>query len=227
MLSYLFAKTVLATLGLIKNPQIAGVINGKFTALLPDRNGVFSGKGADQDVTLILLAARSNHPMGIFGPGFKMLGDYMNQMQAELAKNATQYNYLGTTSWLGSGERPTANQLMFATYFRTLEDVHAYAHSPLHLKAWEWWNKITKSHPHLSIMHEVYQAPKNHWENIYINNHLTGIVAATQSIFRPRAGSDNVQNTWIRPIFDASTGRLKTHKGRIEETEGNDNERIF
>jgi hypothetical protein len=82
---------------------------------------------------------------------------------------------LGATSWLGIGERSTANQLMFATYFRTLEDVHAYAHSQLHREAWNWWNDITKSHPHLSIMHEVYQAPKDHWENVYINNHLTGI----------------------------------------------------
>jgi hypothetical protein len=24
-------------------------------------------------------------------------------------------------------------------------------------------------------MHEVYHAPKGHWENIYANNHLTGI----------------------------------------------------
>jgi hypothetical protein len=82
---------------------------------------------------------------------------------------------LGATSWMEISERTTANQQMVATYFRTLEDVHAYAHSPLHREAWEWWNRITKSHPHLSIMHEVYQAPKHHWENIYINNHLTGI----------------------------------------------------
>ncbi|OKP00751.1 hypothetical protein PENSUB_7682 [Penicillium subrubescens] len=139
---------------------MAGVIAGKFTALLPDRSGVFSGQAADQNVTLIILAARSNHPMGIFGPGFQVLGDYMNRMQAQLANNALQYNYLGATSWLGIGERSTANQLMFATYFRTLEDVHAYAHSQLHREAWNWWNDITKSHPHLSIMHEVYQAPK-------------------------------------------------------------------
>lgn len=90
---------------------------------------------------------------------------------------------LGTTSWLGTGERSTANQVMYATYFRTLEDVHAYAHSPLHREAWEWWNQITKSHPHLSIMHEVYQAPKNHWENIFINNHLTGIGRSNPAFF--------------------------------------------
>lgn len=60
MLFYLFSKTILATLGLIKNPGMNGVIAGKFSALLPNRDGVFSGKAADQDVTLIILAARSN-----------------------------------------------------------------------------------------------------------------------------------------------------------------------
>lgn len=48
------------TLGLIKNTYMEGVVTGKFSALLPDRNGVFSGKAADQDVALILLSARSN-----------------------------------------------------------------------------------------------------------------------------------------------------------------------
>lgn len=48
------------TLGFIENPQMTGVIAGKFTALLPDRSGVFSGKAADQSVTLIILSARSN-----------------------------------------------------------------------------------------------------------------------------------------------------------------------
>jgi hypothetical protein len=114
ILSYLLAKTGLMTLGIIKNPGMDGVVMGKFTALLPDRNGVFSGKAADQDVALILLAARSNQyvlssfhrfgefnpvsrptpnsPMGIFGPGFKELGDYMKKMQAQLANDAIRYN---------------------------------------------------------------------------------------------------------------------------------------
>ena len=60
MLFYLFSKTAFATLGLIKNHGMDGVIAGKFTALLPNRNGVFSGKAADQDISLIILAARSN-----------------------------------------------------------------------------------------------------------------------------------------------------------------------
>lgn len=49
-------------------------------------------------------------------------------------------------------------------------------------------------------------------------------IAAIQSVFKPEAESDNVPNMWIHPIFDAKKGKLKTHKGRIEETEGTDNE---
>lgn len=51
--------------------------------------------------------------------------------------------------------------------------------------------------------------------------------AATQSIFTPGDESNNAPKMWIHPIFDASKGKLKTHKGRIEETEGDDNENIF
>jgi hypothetical protein len=40
----------------------------------------------------VLLSPTLNSPMGIFGPGFQVLGDYMNRMQAQLANNALQYN---------------------------------------------------------------------------------------------------------------------------------------
>ena len=68
---------------------------------------------------------------------------------------------------------------MVACYFRTIEDLHAFAHGPLHRETWDWWNRVTKSYPHLSIMHEVYQSPKKHWENIYINSHPSGISMLT------------------------------------------------
>ncbi len=64
---------------------------------------------------------------------------------------------------------------MVVAYFRSIADAHAYAHGPLHRKAWDWWNSITKTHPHLSIMHELYEAPKGRWENIYVNNQFHGL----------------------------------------------------
>lgn len=104
----------------------------------------------------------------------------------------TQNNYavLGQTTWVAANERQTNNQVMVLCYFRSVEDLHAYAHGPLHRRAWTWWNSITKSHPHLSIMHEVYHAPKKQWENIFVNNHLTGIGKSIQDPYylAPYAG---------------------------------------
>lgn len=39
-----------------------------------------------------LHSSAPNSPMGLFGPGFKEVGDYMNAMQAQLADNAVKYN---------------------------------------------------------------------------------------------------------------------------------------
>jgi len=55
-----FNKTVFMSLKLIRNEQMDGVIPGKFSAQLPNRHGVFSSNVADQEVALIILAARSN-----------------------------------------------------------------------------------------------------------------------------------------------------------------------
>lgn len=82
---------------------------------------------------------------------------------------------LGTTSWQEIGIRETSNQIMTVLYFRSVEHVHQFAHDPIHRKGWEWWNNISKTHPHLSIMHEMYHAPKKHWESIYVSSHLTGL----------------------------------------------------
>lgn len=47
--------------------------------------------------------------------------------------------------------------------------LHAFARGPAHQAGWTWFNKVTKTHPHLGMMHEVYAIPKGHWENIYKN----------------------------------------------------------
>ena len=60
-------------------------------------------------------------------------------------------------------------------YFRTLEDIHNFAHSPIHTDAWNWWNSRGKDFGYVSIGHELYSSPKNHWENVYINSELTGL----------------------------------------------------
>lgn len=129
----------------------------------------------------------------------------------------TNKTVLGETTWIEANARQSNNQVMAACYFRSLEELHRYAHSPLHREAWNWWNSITKTHPHLSIMHEVYHAPKGHWENIYVNYHLTGIANMRAEVKVPDEG--------IRPIVDATRGSLRTQTGRLARGDGADNEK--
>ncbi|KAJ5465334.1 uncharacterized protein N7458_001020 [Penicillium daleae] len=158
------------------------VVFGKFSAQIPDRQGHFPDKAAGHEVVLILLSARSNHPLGIFGPGYQQVGDYMTKMQNHLSKNADKFGYLGHTTWIEANGRTTANAVMTATYFRTVEELHKFAHSPLHKKVWRWWNSIAKTHPHLSINHEMYHAPEDCWETIYANCHPVGMAATETKV---------------------------------------------
>ncbi|RJE23450.1 hypothetical protein PHISCL_04208 [Aspergillus sclerotialis] len=200
--------------GITRNTQMDGVIQGKFSALVPSKDGKLPSEAAQDEVTLIMLGARSNHPLGIFAPGYADLEDYMNRMLTQLAENANEYGYLGYSNWLENNARTNNNQVMIACYFRTIEDLHAYAHSPLHREAWNWWNSLTKSRPYLAINHEVYQSPKKHWENIYINCHPSGINAMVRT-----------EEGWTRPIVDARRGGMRSQTGRMSRSAGDDNEK--
>ncbi|KAL4891426.1 hypothetical protein BDV59DRAFT_182636 [Aspergillus ambiguus] len=208
-------RTVLTQYGVLVNRQMENVILGKFSVQIPSRDGSLP-TSESQDVAVILLGTRSNHTLGVLGPGFKEVGQYMTKMLEQLESHGDEYGYLGQTTWIEASGRTTNNQVMVACYFRSLEAIHRYAHGPLHRDAWKWWNTITKVHPHLSIMHEVYHAPKGHWENIYINNHLVG-VSAIRATGKTSGGE-------LPPILDASRGSLRSQMGRIGRSDGTDND---
>jgi hypothetical protein len=60
LLSYRFLRTILMHYGIVQNSQMNGVHIGKFTAQIPSRYGAASGQASDKDVTVIILASRSN-----------------------------------------------------------------------------------------------------------------------------------------------------------------------
>jgi hypothetical protein len=64
---------------------------------------------------------------------------------------------------------------MNVLYFLNVEGVHAFANGKTHREAWNWFNKMTKTHPHLSISHEIYGVQKGNWENIFVNFEPTNI----------------------------------------------------
>jgi len=105
LLAFRLLRTGLMCLGLVPNPHMDEVFLGKFTSLIPSRDGSPPKHGSDQEVAVMILATRSNQcvaprtpkqfhstknssPLGIFAPGYKELSTLFGKLLAELHKNA-------------------------------------------------------------------------------------------------------------------------------------------
>ena len=213
-------ETTAITLGWKSNPYMKGVLMKKFSAQMPDSNGSYGSKAARDDVVVFLIGTRCNHPLGAFAPGFKDLGDYFQGMQKSLEEHAEEYGFLGATSWLNSNQRSSKSELMNVCYFRSVEGLHAFAHSKHHREGWNWWNKNVKQFPHISIYHETYHVPAGHYESIYVNSHISGINSTTYKVMDKETG----ETKWASPVVDASKGVLKTSAGRMARSHGDEHD---
>ncbi|KAK3648760.1 hypothetical protein LTR56_001033 [Elasticomyces elasticus] len=220
---YLLWRTLRAyamTVGWLHNSYMDNVKLGKASAQFPDAEGNFSSKPADDDIVVFLIGTRVNHPMGLLAPGFKDLGDMFTQMAKDCDDHAEEFGFLGMTSWISNGLRDTNNELLIVGYFRTPEGLHNFAHSKYHTDAWAWWNTNHKTHPHLSIYHETYDVPKGHWETIYINSHPSHLGSASFKVYDNEKGEE----VWQSGLVDASKGALRTSKGRMSRSKGDEND---
>jgi hypothetical protein len=80
---------MLITYGVIPNPYLAKAIPKKSTAQVMDRNGNFPGPGKEK-IAVLLLGAKSNHPLGVFAPDFGTVGNFLQKMTKELENDPTQ-----------------------------------------------------------------------------------------------------------------------------------------
>lgn len=133
LLAYRAFVTYAMSIGWIRNSYMDGVIMKKFSAQFPDENGNFNGKPVSNDVVVLLIGTRTNHPLGMLAPGLKDFGGFFNDMAERLEKHGEEYGYLGMTSWINNGARETKNELLNVAYFRTTEGLEAFAHSKHHM----------------------------------------------------------------------------------------------
>jgi hypothetical protein len=211
------ANTSATAAGWKHNPLMDGVVMGKFSTAFPDSRGNYGSKPADTSIAVLLIGFRNNHPLGIFAPGVKQIGDYFAQMVVDLEAHEKEFGLLGMTSWTNSAARTTQNEFLNVGYFKTVEGLHAFAHSEYHAVAWRWWNENVKQWPHMSIYHEIYHVPKGHWESIYVNSHISGLPST-------RVKTDD--GLWVSPVVDASRGLLKTSAGRMSRSEAKEHENM-
>lgn len=150
---------------------------------------------------------------------FKTIGEYMNRMVTQLKANPDEHGFLGTSNWLGTtmSSNNTSLQVM---YFRSSSYVHKFAHSSLHRDAWTWFNATSAKKANIGIFHELYQVPRGNWETIYANM-KPELMAGAQIRVEEKGQGEK----WVYPVVDAGRGKLKTSKGRMSWTEGDENDK--
>ncbi|KAK5690725.1 hypothetical protein LTR17_025850 [Elasticomyces elasticus] len=222
VVAYKALLTYAQVVGWVRNPLMDDVIMKKFSAQIPDASGHYGSKPADNDIVVFLIGARSHHPLGIFGPGFKELGDYFDSMAKNLDKHSEEFGFLGMTAWANTGDSKTCPEILSVGYFRNVEGLHKFAHSEHHMGGWNWWNKDIAKMPHTSIYHEIYHAPPGNWESIYVNSRATGV----NSIKSRFTDEETGQTKWASPIVDASRGLLKTSAGRMSRSQADVHEKL-
>ena len=79
-----------------------------------------------------------------------------------------RYLVLGKSPTLLATDLDSGNSMFWLSYWKDIEHLRAFAAGDAHRAGMDWWNAF-KGHPDIGIMHEVYSAPKFHWETIYHN----------------------------------------------------------
>ncbi|MBN9654227.1 DUF4188 domain-containing protein [Halobacillus sp. GSS1] len=67
-------------------------------------------------------------------------------------------------------------------YWRSEEELYAYARAPKHLKAWRNFNRKVKDNPAVGIFHETYKVKDGDHEVIYGNMPLFGLAKAYKHV---------------------------------------------
>lgn len=202
--------TFMIMAGLRADPQKEGMVETKYTALIPDEQGNFRSGSQGEKISVFHLAFRSHHHLGMFSPGFQEMAKYANAMFNELEAKADEYNLHGLSTYNNVSASQKASEILIIMHFKSNEDVMRYSKSSLHRKGWEWYTKIVKQHPHLGIMHELYEVPAGSWENIYVN-----IAPSLMATSRHKIVDEEGNDKWISPLVEASRGKISSTAGRL------------
>ncbi|KAL2217069.1 hypothetical protein M432DRAFT_470453 [Thermoascus aurantiacus ATCC 26904] len=238
ILAYRTLDVLLIAYGLRPNRYMADIVPGRLSAQAPDERGEFGTRPARETVVLLLLGMRTNHPLGVLSPGFQKMKDLFVDMTRDMEERREEFKFLGTTSWLSTSDRPVASELLNIYYFRDMEGLHKFAHAKYHARGMAWWAMNKKSHPEISIMHETYEVPPGHWENVYVNYHLSGMASVSYPVKVPveqqqenedddgqDAGEEEggkevkTETRWMSPLVDASRPDMRTRANRMGREE--------
>ena len=127
-----------------------------------------------EDIVVFIIGMRINNRLAVH----KWLPVFMSMpgMVKELYANKEELGFLSMESYFGL--RTTA----MIQYWRSVEDVLAYARHEKHMTAWKQFNKRIGNNRAVGIYHETYQVNKGVYESIYGNMPLFGLGKALEHL---------------------------------------------
>jgi hypothetical protein len=120
------------------------------------------------------------------------------------------------------------NSAAWISYWRSLEDLQAFAQAEAHQKGLKWYMK--GKHPSIGIMHETYVVPAGNWETIYHNfgelcaktfKYIIFLLIETGQAKQPFADANNLRKKGMRAphaigLMEAKGPTWKTMKSRMK-----------
>lgn len=212
-LSWRLINSILIAYNVKANPYMKDVFLGRASTIVPDQEGTIDSDKRQQ-VVILLLGAKTNHAFGIFGGQFNQVFNWLKKMNNQFDSENAPEGFLGQTSYNRKDERG-ALEFSIISYWRSIEDLHAYAHSPLHREAWLWWEKTLKQNDCVGINHEIFEAPAGHWENIYANFQPTGLGSISVLRKGDKLEGGVIDDEWITPLVDIRKGKLSKSSARL------------
>jgi hypothetical protein len=138
------------------------------------KNGRFAGK-IDGDFVVFLIGMRINQLWAVHK--WLPVSRAMPRMLAEL-KSQPELGLLEASYFLSP---PIA---MTVQYWRSFEQLHAYAHSKdkEHLPAWAEFNRLVGATGVVGVFHETYMVTAGKYEAVYVNTPRMGLALAGEMV---------------------------------------------
>lgn len=138
---------------------------------------VFSGRFTtenDEKIVVFLIGMRINKRRAVhkWFPVFSA----MPGMIKELYTNKTELGFLSMESYFG------LRTTVMIQYWRSTDDLLAYAKMQKHLSAWKNFNKKVGNNGAVGIYHETYEVEAGNYESIYGNMPLHGLGKALEHV---------------------------------------------
>jgi Domain of unknown function (DUF4188) len=210
-----FVYSLLVAFHVLPNPHLHDAMLHRTSTQVPNDEGTFSDTAASEKVVCFHLGSKYNHPLGIFAPNVKDLGDWFKKMVAELNQNIPSNDFLGGTSFIRT-DAAGSIETVWISYWRSIEAIHAFAYGPTHREAWDWWNKLSANgSKHIGINHEIFAAQPGQWEAIFVNHQPTLSGATTYLKKGDKLIGGKVEDQWISGLIDANKGKLRSSAGRL------------